>query len=423
MNCRLLAASVAALLAFLLGCSLTNSPGGTPADPVATDKPPAEGRRDEGVRIRQPLTPRTGNVAPPKSTLSDGLLWLARHQSPDGRWSSDGFGAACGKADGAAGCDGAGEAGFDVGVTGLALLAFVGAGFTHKHNADFNGIPVGNVVKKGLAWLTDRQDADGCIGGKQGFKSVLQHAIAALALSEAFGITSDAALKGPAQKAIDFIVQAQNPGAGWRYAAQCGDNDTFVTGWCVMALKSAQIANLEFPPAAFDGAKAWLDHVTDEAGRAGYDKPGSDPVVLPGRNERFANHDTMSAVAVMSRIFIDRNKRDPGLVTSADLLAADLPSREEPRIDYCYWYFGSLALFQLGPGGPRWKTWKGTLWPILEQTQRPPESGCRRGSWDPVDRWGCVGGRVYATAINCLPLECYYAYDVIFTDPPRPSQQ
>jgi len=37
----------------------------------------------------------------------------------------------------------------------------------------------------------------------------------------------------------------------------------------------------------------------------------------------------------------------------SDDLSADLPAREETRVDYCYWYFGSLALYQLdGPGGP-----------------------------------------------------------------------
>ena len=42
------------------------------------------------------------------------------------------------------------------------------------------------------------------------------------------------------------------------------------------------------------------------------------------------------------------------------------------------------------------------------------EAGCANGSWDPVDRWGFEGGRVYATAINALTLEVYYRYDNVF---------
>jgi hypothetical protein len=36
--------------------------------------------------------------------------------------------------------------------------------------------------------------------------------------------------------------------------------------------------------------------------------------------------------------------------------------------------------------------------------QRKYADGCGCGSWDPVDRWGAEGGRVYATAMNALTL-------------------
>ena len=48
------------------------------------------------------------------------------------------------------------------------------------------------------------------------------------------------AIPKPAQKAINVIVQAQNPSGGWRYFTNSSDSDTSVTGWHLMALKSGQ---------------------------------------------------------------------------------------------------------------------------------------------------------------------------------------
>ena len=42
----------------------------------------------------------------------------------------------------------------------------------------------------------------------------------------------------------------------------------------------------------------------------------------------------------------------------------------------------------------------------LTPHQKGAGDGCQAGSWDAsVERWGFVGGRVYATAINALTLE------------------
>src|SRR5207245_22501 len=122
----------------------------------------------------------------------------------------------------------------------------------------------GEVVKKGVQWLIAHQDPEGCLG-ERSVKHMYNHAIAAMALSEAFGMTASAPLKDPAQKAIDFLVAAQNPGKGWRYTSKCGDSDTSVTAWAILALKSAELSELHFPKTAYDGAIAWLDSVTDPA--------------------------------------------------------------------------------------------------------------------------------------------------------------
>ena len=243
------------------------------------------------------------------------------------------------------------------------------------------------------------------------------HAIAAMALSEAWGMSGIEQLRQPAQKAIDFLVAAQNPGKGWRYTARCGENDSSVTGWCVMALKSAELADLAVPRSCIAGANAWFKEATDErAGWAtGYDRKGTGQV-HNADNRRFDNHPALSAVAVMCRIFMNRNKREPALAAAA-LLIQDRPKwGAGTSTDVYYWYHGSMALFQLdGADGPTWKAWNEPMKNALVPTQKTGKDGCENGSWDPRgDRWGSEGGRVTTTALGALTLEIYYRYRNVF---------
>jgi len=59
------------------------------------------------------------------------IKWLYYHQDRDGKWDQDGFQKNCDTKQGAA-CDGQGTSQYDVGVTGLALLAFMGSGNTSQ---------------------------------------------------------------------------------------------------------------------------------------------------------------------------------------------------------------------------------------------------------------------------------------------------
>ena len=88
-----------------------------------------------------------------------------------------------------------------------------------------------------------------------------------------------------------------------------------------------------------------------------------------------------------------------------------------------YGHFGSLPLFQLdGPDGPMWRDSSAALLHALAPHQKGAQDGCQAGSWDPsVERWGFVGGRVCATAINALTLETCRRYpdpERVQEDPP-----
>jgi hypothetical protein len=130
-------------------------------------------------------------------SVRGGLGWLARHQHPDGHWDCDNFSANC---HGSV-CDGPGLPDFDTGVTGLAVLAFLGAGITHtsRDTYSYKGKTYcyGRVVKNGIKWLLQNQDNEGCVGGKVGAKYMYNHACGALALVEIYGMTRSIIFKEP----------------------------------------------------------------------------------------------------------------------------------------------------------------------------------------------------------------------------------
>jgi len=273
-------------------------------------------------------------------------------------------------------------------------------------------------VKRAIDYLVSIQDEEGCFGGRTG-EFMYNHAIASLAMAEAYGLTNAARLQPAAQRGINFIVNAQNPYRAWRYTVKPGDNDTSVTGWCVMALKSAGISGLNYAHTGYDGAVAWLDSVTDEEGEIGYNGKGKVDVVVKGKNEAWGPHPSMTAVGLLCKIFIDKEKSTK-LEKHAARIVKDPPKWEEPAqnkpVDFYYWYYSTLALFQYdGPDGKYWKQWNEAMKTALVPHQKIRKDGCEDGSWDPtMDRWGFAGGRVYATAINVLTLEVYYRYENVF---------
>jgi hypothetical protein len=330
-------------------------------------------------------------TSPPPPAVLEALKWLERHQSPDGSWSTAKHDVRCEK--GVSCADKKGGEDSDVGVTALAVLAFTGAGRGLEDAA----------VANGLRWLTGKQDREGCVG-ERGVKHMYGHAIAALALADAYGLSGSDTLQKPVQRATSFTIAAQNPGAGWRYTPKCGDNDTSVTMWATLSLKTAWHAGIDVPVTVFEGTRAWFASVTDRAFfRVGYTHLGTGKVYIPGQNETFDHHETLTAGAVLSRLLLGEKPGSDACRSGMELLLRDQPVWNGNQTDFYYWHFGTLALFHReSPGSPAWKRWNDKVRTALVENQRP--GGCAAGSWAPVDRWSYEGGTVYATALNALTL-------------------
>ncbi|MGH7151373.1 MAG: hypothetical protein ACREIU_11780 [Planctomycetota bacterium] len=340
-----------------------------------------------------------------EEAVARALEWLVSHQDPDGRWDCDGFSKQCTEP-----CGGPGLALHDVGVSGLALLALLGDG-----NLPDVG-PQRRAVARGIKWLRSQQNAEsGLIGEPVGTAFLYGHAIATIALGEAYAATGSVDLRGPLERAVALIEKARNPDGAWRYSAKpIGDNDTSVTAWMAIALKAAEEAGVAVDPRSFEGALKWLDDMTDPAsGRCGYQAKGEPSSRRKGEETRFPHDKTeaLTAAALYCRVRLGRAPRkDPLLRAHADRLRKVLPvweaSPEACPVDEYYWFYGSLAMFQMG--GEDWRVWNAALKKALLEHQR--RDGDAAGSWDPIGAWGKDGGRVYSTALGALCLETYYRH-------------
>ncbi|RMH27859.1 MAG: hypothetical protein D6693_04645, partial [Planctomycetota bacterium] len=329
---------------------------------------------------RRELVERLGGSDETERAVALALDWLARHQSPDGRWSGRDFDDGCGQ------CGGRARADVDVALTGLAALCYLGADYTHTKDSEHR-----MVVRRALDFLLANLDEAGDIRSGE---TMYSQGIAAIALCEAFGMTGDPLLREPAQRAIDFITRAHNADAGgWRYEPGMA-GDTSVLGWQVMALASARRVGLRVPEESFAQSRAWLERVSRPraAGLYAY-QPGMPPTR------------SMTAEGMFVQQLLGRGRDEARMVQSASFVVAEPPDWERDANTYL-WYYGTLALFQ--HQGEPWAQWNEALTRELLAQQRG--DGLAAGSWDPADRWSRIAGRVYQTALCTLSLEVYYRY-------------
>lgn len=367
------------------------------------------GRRSQAVQA-------FGGSEGTERAVEMGLEFFARHQFPDGRWSLHGLPPDVQYEDA-----GLGQMRSDSAATGLALLTYLGAGYTHlsdKHRG---------VVKRGLDWLVRNQKENGdlFIDGERGTKYAwfYSHGIASIALCEAYGMTRDPELREPARKAIEFIVDTQHPiQGGWRYSlderGRATETDTSVTGWMLMALKSAQMAGLDVPQETLEKIDGWLDsaEARSQIGQYVYNPYAKDdPTQRHGRAPNLA----MTAEAMLMRMYLGYQRDDAGLMAGADHLMENLPAigtRTKSLRDCYYWYYATQAMFQMQ--GDYWTAWHDRLRALVESSQI--QSGQVAGSWDPLepveDRWGLHGGRLYVTSLHLLMLEVYYRHLPLFQE-------
>jgi hypothetical protein len=345
------------------------------------------------------------------SSIEAALRWFKRHQSPNGMWDVDQYQNNCieaGKCE--PGVNQAGDA--DIACTAYAVMCFLGAGYDHVAPTTYRP-----VVTKAIDWLLTQQKADGLFGERN-----YEHAVVTMALAEAYGMTEDLRLRTPTQRAVDVVIarQAVDPdakdkayaGLGWDYVApNAARNDTSVTGWNMMALKSALGAGLQVGN-SMHGAKVWLERAWKAANPDWkrldpYQGTSVFPYTYDATSDK-VDKDHLSCVGALCAIYLGHHKGDVMLETMANtIMKNDYPTKW-PTNTY-FLYYNTLAVFQMGD--ERWKQWDEPVTKLLSDAQRSDDS-CFNGSWDyeGTKFHGHDTGRLLSTAYACLSQEVIWRY-------------
>lgn len=321
-----------------------------------------EGRKSDA---KARLVAERGGTPASEEAVFRGLNWLKNHQHPDGGWRFDLRSGPCRDQ-----CRNSGSHDSTTAATGLALLAFLGAGQSHREG-DFQ-----TEVQRGLDYLLSRATPATSGLNSRGFDlmegTMYGQGIATLALCEALALTGDETLREPAQQAVEFISLAQHPRGGWRYfPGQAGDITVF--GWQWLALKSSQASGLAVPWPVWNRADYFLTSLEAEGGAAfGYQPP--EPQATP----------TATAIGLLCRMYGGWRRNDPRLVRGVASIVVRGPSRDS--VYYNYYATQVVSHFD----GPEWPAWNEKLREQLIAAQQ--RSGHEEGSWRFPDSHTAPGG-------------------------------
>jgi hypothetical protein len=322
-----------------------------------------------------------GSSGASEEAVEKALRWLVAHQEEEGNWNFDHTRGLCHGM-----CRNPGNVASIPAATGLALLPFLGAGYTQQQGEHKE------VVRRGLYYLVTRgRTTEHGLDLQDG--TMYAQGLATIALCEDYAMTRDKLVHDAAQKALDFIVYAQDRrGGGWRYRP--GEpGDVSVTGWELMALKSGQVAGLNVPRPALYLAERFLTSTQYESGAQYHYMPDG----------RRGTH-TTTAIGLLSRMWLGWGRSSIALRHGLGHLTKWGPSAD----DMYYNYYATQAMFHWG--GPNWPAWNRQLRDYLVAKQAT--AGHESGSWyfeQPRVR-GESGGRLCATALGAMILEVYYRH-------------
>jgi len=337
---------------------------------------------------RKGLIEQLGGSNKTEEAIKRALDWFTRNQKPDGHWYAP-------------------EAHYAA-ATGMAMLAYMGWGAKHNEPG-----PYQEPLKKAMQWMM-KTERNGDLRGSNGHNFMYDHGIAAIAMAEAYSLTKDPKLRPVVDRVVGFTVRAQNPKTGgWRYRPYEENGyrdrgDMSVTGWQIMALKSAQFGGIDVPLESLDRALKYMDSIGGGKRKSiyGYTSKGDPKPAMVSEG--------MFCQQLLRQHAIDQRSASPQdinlrLEESAKYLEKNLPNPRRLKYNYYYWYYACLALHQ--QQGSIWESWNARMRPVFLKAQvKRPGQVSLDGSWDPIGEWGPKAGRCIITGMATLSLEVYYRY-------------
>jgi hypothetical protein len=288
---------------------------------VSADPPPkVEPKKGDGFSGRTKegkakLLREFGGSDEGEEAVMLGLAWLTQAQKQGGHWQYE-----------------AGHPSDHAAATGMAVLAFLGAGQSHKEGR------YKQTVQAGLDWLVSnvRTTQDLNNGRFKTITNMYSQGIATLALCEAYGMTRDPALKKAAQAAVDFIQNAQGSNGSWGYEPRT-TNDTSIVGWQIQALHAAQLTqDLVVDPKVIEKAIKFLNFVSPGQTKStyGYSQPAG-----------AAHATSLTAIGLLCRYYVDNWRSEtPAFAEGAKGLMRRAPTRQgRNQVDLYYYYYATCG--------------------------------------------------------------------------------
>ncbi len=348
---------------------------------------PGGGLSGRAPERRIELGKKYGASEASEQAVDEALRYLAAHQRNDGSWSFnlklDPCNGQCSHS-----TKGGDSPAPSTAATGLALLAFLGAGHTH-----LDGSPYAQTVRRGIYFLRSvAAETDAGYDWQKG--SMYGHGIALMALGEALSMTTERGKERESdlyelvEKGSQFSCIAQHFGGSWGYYPN-SPGDTTVTGWQVLSLIAAKRSRVDLQTRTLEQAKEFLFTTSKERKFwFGYKGPPGEP--------------TTTAIALTLLLYLGETPDyTPMMIALSDM------AQRGPTLNNIYHdYYATLALHHSRHRD--WDTWNQKLRDHLVKTQ--VHTGHESGSWHFEDKYGDVGGRLYTTAMCALTLEVYYRY-------------
>ena len=382
-----------------------------------TDGGGFQNRTPEG---RQRAMQGGGSSQGSEAAVEAALAWLASHQNKtDGGWSFH-FADCCQQ------CSHSGSgANRRTAATALALMAFLGAGYSHQVESQYR-----KNVENGLRFLINHP-----IGGFEGTAirddrlRMYSHGLAAIALCEAYAMTKEqrpeSELGRAAQRSLRYIEMAQDSDfGGWNYRAEMlfrdedgrrvrVGGDTSIFAWQLMALKSGKIGGLQVSQSVLYAAQDFLDLVAVDGGRRyNYIQTGGWDKDVNNTDRGIDSPKTCTAIGQLMRMYLGWKPSDPFLDDGMDQIARWGYQPRVGKVNLYYAYYATLAVHHYG--GEHWDAWNGGLHELLIRTQS--HEGCESGSWYFQDDYCDVGGRLLNTALAVMILETPYRFMPLYRE-------
>ena len=283
-----------------------------------------------------------------------GLAYLAGNQNGDGSWGDSAYTT-------------------DVAIAGLCLLAFMSAG----HQPDRG--PHGALLRKGTDYLGRCCQRSGLIHDERrtAGRPMYSHGFGTLALAELYGMTRRTDLRDPLEKAVELILNTQNPEGGWRYQPRVADADISVVICQIMALRAAVNAGVPVPKETISRAIAYVKRCANNADGGFSYQP-----------TEHSSGQARTGAGVLSLIVMGDRECDE-VKRGLEFLMRNPPGGNRQWLFYGV-YYCTQAMYQAG--GKYWKFWYPRVAEYLVNNQRP------EGSWYDSP------GYAYATAMGVLAL-------------------